>query len=725
MSAVTSEVLFREPDAQFIERIRAAALSYVEAGWVLCKVHGVHRDGSCTCVRHECPSVGKHPVYTDWLDLRPTREEVTDWWGLGVPFNVGLVLGAASGVDALDFDIKRGGIETLLEWSDGPITLEQATGGEGRHQLIQHLTDASPKPRFMQGCEFKTTGTQIVLAPSRHRSGRTYEMVGHDRGIAGPDRWSDSFRAMVESTVIPGHDTNPRAVPERVDRANGGGDLGGFGEGFDWSHWLGRPEYSVHGADDPKGEGQNRILYDAACSLRGQGERGSNRQLAVPLLAELVRRFVNEDRSRPDWDPVADAERMWDRVLRERPAGNEPVPVGRLLESYSGFIEAEGVRREVTTLVDALSPGSREYLARLQDQEAARDAKATLDAIKARANGEASGWLDVAAIVAAGVEAPKPPTVMRFADDPARALLYDGRYNALFGDFGQGKSLLLSAIQASYINEGRHVIHLEYDNNTLGQVVWRVIAAGGKPELVAEHLHVMIGEVTVPRFDFEPAFVSLDSVNSAISLFDNVDANSSGKGVDQLVERLLNPFIQRGATALTLDHVNSTDPERPSNNRRKLQAVQGVMLKIERHGDPGRVGTKWLSRLTVKKDNPGWCEVAVDEDIGFAVFDGTAGDGTCAVSLWKTPVSELAAVQATPDSLTEAVFRVVSQVHHGGITRRAVERELTDQGVPGVSEMKVKRALQELYTLGRIDGEKRGTGDTAPWHYRAAPLELD
>lgn len=348
--------------------------------------------------------------------------------------------------------------------------------------------------------------------------------------------------------------------------------------------------------------------------------------------------------------------------------------------------------------------------------------------VRERAQRELSGstaeWVDVAAIIANGVTPPSPPTVFAFSDDPGRALLYEGRYNSIFGDGGVGKTLLTAAVQAWFINQERHVVHLEYDNNPPEQVIWRVVAAGARPELVARYLHVLVTATEIPPRDFTADLVTLDSVNSAISMYD-LDPNSSSRGVDTMIHRLIEPFTNEGATALSLDHVGNTNQDRPSNNRRKIQAVQGVMLRVEREGPAGRVGSKWMSRLTLVKDNPGWCPVAVGEVLGFAVYDGTAGDGTCAVSLWRTPIAELAAAHAAQrkteprDAVLDIVRGAVGTLTY---TVRDVNQQLKDRDVE-VSESTVKRILSQLYGQRLIGGEQRGTGRTATWHYFALPAE--
>lgn len=365
------------------------------------------------------------------------------------------------------------------------------------------------------------------------------------------------------------------------------------------------------------------------------------------------------------------------------------------------------------------------YKTSMIQQLASQNAK--LDRIASELGDENNGWVDVADIIAHGAQPPEPPDVMCFADDPHRGLLYAGRYNSIFGDGGQGKTLLTAAIQADYINRGQHVVHLEYDNNPPQQIVWRVIASGARPEQVAEFFHVRVSTTVIPKYDFKPSLVTLDSVNAAISAFD-VDPNSSSRGVDMMIQRLIEPFTMRGATALALDHVGHSEQDRPSNNRRKIQAVQGIMLRVEREG-PGRVGERWMSRLTVIKDNPGWCGVDVGAVLGYSVFDGRADDGTVQVSLWRSPLAELAqAAVAQMRTVADELLDVLrtadqrlstTQVHNR--VKEVYTESYPHQTAP--TKRTMERHLNQLVGQGLVNFVRQGAGENAPKYWFAVTTD--
>lgn len=436
---------------------------------------------------------------------------------------------------------------------------------------------------------------------------------------------------------------------------------------------------------------------------------------ALKLALDAVQAALNVELSD---DAVIDDDtlrQMRAAIIEREPAWEIPGSPSLVFEK---FIKSLGTR---AATLDEL----REVANDVGVRRAVEDEKFKLY-VRERAQRELHGntveWVDVAAIIADGVKPPEPPSVLTFANDPGLGLLYEGRYNSIFGDGGHGKSLLMAAAQAWFINQGRHVVHLEYDNNSMQQVIWRVVSVGARPELVARFFHVLVTATEIPAHDFTANLVTLDSVNSAISMYD-LDPNSSSRGVDTMIHRLVEPFTNDGATALSLDHVGNTNQDRPSNNRRKIQAVQGVMLRVEREGPAGRVGSRWMSRLTVVKDNPGWCPVAVGETMGYAVYDGTAGDGTCAVSLQKLPLGDLAAASAARERAEprDIVLDIIQDATGTlSYTVRDVFQQLKERDVT-VSESTVKRILHKLHGQDLIKGRQEGQGEKGKWHYFAAP----
>lgn len=98
------------------------------------------------------------------------------WWKNWPTANIGVPTGFASGFDALDVD--EGGAETLAELEERhgklPDTVEQLTGGGGRHPLFQHRDGVRNSVKRLTGLDVRGEGGYIVVPPSVHPSGREY-----------------------------------------------------------------------------------------------------------------------------------------------------------------------------------------------------------------------------------------------------------------------------------------------------------------------------------------------------------------------------------------------------------------------------------------------------------------------------------------------------------------------------------------------------------------------
>jgi hypothetical protein len=147
-------------------------------------IHGVRRDGSCTCGRAACGAIGKHPVSARWQDesldlgrlntLLQERHDLNLGWRMGLqPDGWRLV--------TVDVDGPLSLLEPLVrQWGPLPPTLTAETGRGGRH-LIYRLRDDAPSIRNRRGVapnvDIRGEGGQIVISPSRHHSGSRYRWL--------------------------------------------------------------------------------------------------------------------------------------------------------------------------------------------------------------------------------------------------------------------------------------------------------------------------------------------------------------------------------------------------------------------------------------------------------------------------------------------------------------------------------------------------------------------
>lgn len=185
------------------EQLRAGAAWYASQGWSVLPCWGLTATGKCGCGRaHEDPKdSGKHPH--SGLAPRGLTEATTDprvvahWWRTDPLANVA-VAAKPSGFVVLDVDPRSGGDASLLALEremgrELPETVTALTGRyagtggsgsvRGRHFFFRVEDGESLKGNLKRdgfpGLDVKHDG-YVLVAPSRHSSGETYEwLFGH------------------------------------------------------------------------------------------------------------------------------------------------------------------------------------------------------------------------------------------------------------------------------------------------------------------------------------------------------------------------------------------------------------------------------------------------------------------------------------------------------------------------------------------------------------------
>lgn len=167
-----------------------AALDYHARGWSVLPL--CPHDHVAVGRRHpkECNSPGKVPffpatgstVWGEYQHRRADADEVKGWFRAQANLNVGVALGPVSGLVGIDIDSDAG--ELMLEaMADGdlPPTLEYKTGNGRR--LIYALPPGvefrirQRRDGMKEAIRFMGHGSQIVMPPSKHKSGAIYKWV--------------------------------------------------------------------------------------------------------------------------------------------------------------------------------------------------------------------------------------------------------------------------------------------------------------------------------------------------------------------------------------------------------------------------------------------------------------------------------------------------------------------------------------------------------------------
>lgn len=167
-----------------------AALAYVSLGWHVLPLWQMV-DGKCACGNANCKSPGKHPIshlVPHGQNSAATDEQtVTNWWTHYPDANIGVYL-APSNLCAVDIDPRNGGDYTIeeLEGIHGVIESDvlQLTGGGGEHRIFKLPEGMKLPGKLGEGVDLKSNG-YIVVEPSNHASGNTYEWEGSSNPLEG------------------------------------------------------------------------------------------------------------------------------------------------------------------------------------------------------------------------------------------------------------------------------------------------------------------------------------------------------------------------------------------------------------------------------------------------------------------------------------------------------------------------------------------------------------
>ncbi len=174
------------------EACRVAAHDYLARGWSSLAVCPPDHAGVGKKHGQECDSPGKAPwgLWKEYQSRLPADKELDKKWRDNPLLNVGIALGPVSGLVRVDVDGEEGE-RFLLEVSGGdiPDTLEMTSGGDGRGLLYAIPPGVVLRPTHQHGQKVHSglsllgQGSQTVMPPSRHKSGRRYTWKpGH-----GPD----------------------------------------------------------------------------------------------------------------------------------------------------------------------------------------------------------------------------------------------------------------------------------------------------------------------------------------------------------------------------------------------------------------------------------------------------------------------------------------------------------------------------------------------------------
>ncbi|MEP7125056.1 MAG: bifunctional DNA primase/polymerase [Byssovorax sp.] len=298
------------------EQLLKHALAYATRGWPVVPLYwptSIAPQVCCACGSSSC-RVGKHPIGRlvphGLKDASLDAARITAWWTAAPLANVGIVLGEAARMFALDIDPRNGGDRTLAELIAAglPDTLHAFTGGGGEHFFFAWpgRRVACSAGALGPGVDVKGDGGYIVAPPSLHASGQRYAWDLFEAVPVAAPRW-------LLDRVAPRPASPPRVATASPPRFTRSGDV--------------RARASAYLAKMPpaiSGEGGHRVALRAAIAL----VRGFDLPPQVAL--DLLARDFNP-RCDPPWS-LAELEHKISSAIRASRVGAP----GYLLVAKSG-----------------------------------------------------------------------------------------------------------------------------------------------------------------------------------------------------------------------------------------------------------------------------------------------------------------------------------------------------------------------------------------------------
>jgi Bifunctional DNA primase/polymerase, N-terminal len=181
-----------------------AALQYaIERGWAVFPVWWIESNGHCACGRavgHPKCKPGKHPigrlVPRGHKDASKDPTQIRSWWEQCPNANIGVAMGDASGVFAIDLDgakghkilgdVRRDNDATLRE----PLMSQSGRGPDGHH-LIYNVPPGRRLGRVLRrdlSVDIIGNGGYIIAPPSNHISGGTCQWI-NVCAVSNPEPW--------------------------------------------------------------------------------------------------------------------------------------------------------------------------------------------------------------------------------------------------------------------------------------------------------------------------------------------------------------------------------------------------------------------------------------------------------------------------------------------------------------------------------------------------------
>lgn len=325
------------------------------------------------------------------------------------------------------------------------------------------------------------------------------------------------------------------------------------------------------------------------------------------------------------------------------------------------------------------------------------------------------GWepANLAEVLAADYQ-PPTPTICKRTD--GTALFYKGRINALFGESGSGKSWVAMATCAEQINQGNHVIYIDYEDH-VGSVANRMIKLGCNPNQVMHQFHYinpMQPFGTLASIDLVELITTthatlcvIDSTGEAMAL-DGAEPNSDDDTA-RWFRKLPRLLAHNGPCVILLDHMpksNEANQGFAIGSQRKRAAIDGAAFRVEVGVAPVKGGEGHL-KLVTAKDRGGYHQ---------------HGHKAAEIDITDTPTGIAVTIKPPGTGLPTILMGRISEY----LTAVGPQSQNNIQTNVAGNSAAIRTALQKLVDLGYVERTVRAGKSGGFDHHIVRPFnELD
>lgn len=628
-------------------------------------------NGTCACPNGEqCSSPAKHPLTpTGFHDASNNPDQIREWWTKWPHANIGAPTGDT--FDVIDIDGGAAAWAQLTAKHGTPHHIAVAMTGRTAGGFHYYVTPGGQKtiPSGKRGLpnkiEIKGQGGYIVVPPSIHATGNTYQWIKSIDGEIHGDINYPQWLAEVNATE-PQHTPPPPIAP-----------------------------INLHTNDDRNTRYGAAVLTRACDLIRNSGEGGRWNTLALESVPLAVRAIAGGCLNRTDaiiaLQQAANA------------AGLDTAEINRIPHLFD-HMERQGITNPIAP--PDTENNLTEWLRTLPKAELTTEYVEAVDTDQ----DHTSWWpRDLAAVINGDDPEPHPSYLTR---QDGHNLFYPAKVNGLIGESESGKTwVALHAVQQT-ISTGNTCLYLDFEDTAAGIINrLRLMGATNKhlQHLIYigpdENLHEQASRDLAHTLQtYNPDLIILDGFNAAMTML-GLDLNSNTDAT-KFSQDLLKPLARTGACVAYVDHVPKNKDARGKGGigaQAKRAMTTGAAITVEII-EPFGVGMTGRLRLLVDKDRPGHVRAAslYAKEAGTAILQSTQNG----MKITIEPAAEIdanAAAKAAEQQLRDDILKAIGSYGQAGTGITSIARDVKKR------DEAVRQIVGELHDMGLLKyGPNRG-----------------